>query len=291
LADRCAHRSAPLSIGQIRDDLLECKYATAVSSDTRYHGWKYAADGKVAVIPALLPDRDVPANARVHRYPLVERYGLIWIWPGSPEDANPLTIPQIEPGLDASHTWAPVYSIAVDLDIDHSLMIENLLDPAYVDQDAADDSHLPFTHEGTLAKRKDAKPLEMETTIIDIASWAAHADIVDEPMYALRGQLHKMKERIETNTFYFIPPCHVALRADFAKPGWKCTHGFYVCVTIVAQTMHCVPTRPGHMRLIYSQSRTFFTWFERIPGVNFMSTLYAKKIMFQDYELLHGTPY
>lgn len=30
LADRCAHRSAPLSIGQIRDEQLECKY----------HGWK-----------------------------------------------------------------------------------------------------------------------------------------------------------------------------------------------------------------------------------------------------------
>jgi hypothetical protein len=98
----------------------------------RYHGWKYDAEGKVAHIPALLPDRQIPANAHVHRYPLEERYGLIWIWPGPTDDADPLQIPNILPGLEDPSKWSKVFTIAVDLDIDHSLMVENLLDPACV---------------------------------------------------------------------------------------------------------------------------------------------------------------
>ena len=35
LVDRCPHRNAPLSIGRVRDGLLEC----------RYHGWRFDRSG------------------------------------------------------------------------------------------------------------------------------------------------------------------------------------------------------------------------------------------------------
>lgn len=68
VSDRCAHRSAPLSLGQLtqKEDRLECPY----------HGWQYDTEsGRVAKIPAKLEDRPVPANARVYRYPLREEDG------------------------------------------------------------------------------------------------------------------------------------------------------------------------------------------------------------------------
>eukprot|EP00698_Gefionella_okellyi_P012101 TRINITY_DN3230_c0_g1_i2.p2 TRINITY_DN3230_c0_g1~~TRINITY_DN3230_c0_g1_i2.p2 ORF type:complete len:180 (-),score=32.31 TRINITY_DN3230_c0_g1_i2:34-573(-) len=52
--------------------------------------------------------------------------------------------------------------------------------------------------------------------------------------------------------------------------------------------MHCIPTRPGHMRLIYRQGMNFLTWIERLPFVSIYLARFSKKIVFQDYELLHG---
>ncbi|KAJ3267647.1 hypothetical protein HK104_005729, partial [Borealophlyctis nickersoniae] len=69
LEDKCAHRSAPLSLGRVTPEgELEC----------RYDGWRYTSEGAVCYIPALLPDRKIPANAYARRYPTVEKDGLIW---------------------------------------------------------------------------------------------------------------------------------------------------------------------------------------------------------------------
>jgi hypothetical protein len=52
--------------------------------------------------------------------------------------------------------------------------------------------------------------------------------------------------------------------------------------------MHCVPTRPGHMRLIYRQGKSFLKWIDSLPGINWYLTYFSDKIVMQDYELLHG---
>lgn len=48
LPDRCLHRNAPLSLGQVRDGMLTCTY----------HGWCYAGDGRVMHIPSQPPATD-----------------------------------------------------------------------------------------------------------------------------------------------------------------------------------------------------------------------------------------
>lgn len=44
--DRCAHRNLPLSLGECRDGLLQC----------RYHGWRFDADGVCRLVPGLTND-------------------------------------------------------------------------------------------------------------------------------------------------------------------------------------------------------------------------------------------
>ncbi len=74
MRDLCRHFQAQLSLGEIVNgpggqQCLMCKY----------HGWHYAAQGQCVYIPQLLPGRDIPREARVTTYQVVERYDLLWI--------------------------------------------------------------------------------------------------------------------------------------------------------------------------------------------------------------------
>lgn len=69
LQDRCAHRFAPLSLGQRCGDEIACPY----------HGMRYGPDGVCTHVPG---QGTVPPQARVRRYPTLERYGLVFVWMG-----------------------------------------------------------------------------------------------------------------------------------------------------------------------------------------------------------------
>ncbi|RUP43334.1 hypothetical protein BC936DRAFT_137330 [Jimgerdemannia flammicorona] len=254
LADKCAHRSAALSNGQIVDGILECKY----------HGWQYNADGKVTHIPALLPDRKIPSNAKTYSYPVHEMDDLLWVWPGDPDKADPSLVPYMKPGNYCEQgkkynekKWGKGSLFVLDLDIDHSLMIENLLDPA----------HVAFTHNGTIGNRGGARSLNMHLvpSLNGIAGFGTTG--TDEQKTGMNK---------EDPEFLFTAPCHIQLHSRF-KEDW-----------LFHQTIHCVPTRRGHMRIIYRESRTFFQLGYSIPFATEYMKNFSKKIIFQDYELLRG---
>lgn len=68
--DRCAHRLAPLRIGTVCGEVLQCKY----------HGWTYDSSGQCTSVPALGPDATIPPRSTVRTaHSVVERYGLIWM--------------------------------------------------------------------------------------------------------------------------------------------------------------------------------------------------------------------
>ena len=75
LRDRCPHRFAPLHMGKLVDDVVQCPY----------HGLRFDSAGKCV----LNPHGPIPAAARVRQFPVVERYSALWIWMGDPERAQP----------------------------------------------------------------------------------------------------------------------------------------------------------------------------------------------------------
>src|SRR5437879_2063940 len=79
LEDRCAHRSAPLSCGRVRDGCLECPY----------HGWRYRGDGGCAEIPSLGPGAAVPEGIAVRAYPAREQDGFVWVVTGDGPPPGP----------------------------------------------------------------------------------------------------------------------------------------------------------------------------------------------------------
>lgn len=115
LEDRCPHRLVPLSVGTIQGDLLRCAY----------HGAEFRPDGTCARIPGQVT---VPNSVCVRSYPVLERYGFLWIWMGDPElSSDEGTIPTgFWPGSDPN--WVGCYGRFDSLQVDYRLWNDNVID-------------------------------------------------------------------------------------------------------------------------------------------------------------------
>ena len=126
LFDKCCHRGAALSYGEVLNDNIQCPF----------HGLEYDNTGKCISIPANGKKQPVPKRYKVNFYPTKEKHGFIWIWYGEPqEDYPPINFPdnleKYSYSTITSH-WNTHYSRA----------IENQLDVV----------HLPFVHYNTIGR-------------------------------------------------------------------------------------------------------------------------------------------
>lgn len=121
--DLCVHRGTKLSLGCIRAGTLTCPY----------HGWAYDPTGQCIHIPAH-PTLNPPARAQIQSYSVQERYGLIWVCLGHPQQ----DLPPFPEWDDAS--YRKVFCGPYHYRASAPRAIENFLDVA----------HFPFVHEGML---------------------------------------------------------------------------------------------------------------------------------------------
>ncbi len=111
LQDFCPHRGLPLSLGSVKDGKLVCGYhGMAVNSDGSCHS---------------MVGQNVSRLRGIHAYPVVEKYGFIWVWPGDAEHADETLLPKLDWAV--SDSWAyggDYYYMACD----YRLLIDNLMD-------------------------------------------------------------------------------------------------------------------------------------------------------------------
>jgi phenylpropionate dioxygenase-like ring-hydroxylating dioxygenase large terminal subunit len=121
MEDRCLHRRAPLSAGRVVGDTIQCPY----------HGWCYGGDGVVVRIPSLGPAATPPSRFEITTYPVVERYGIVWLWWGNPATADDELVPDI-PFLSPDGGHGATFS-SLRYSAPQDLVVENLLDLTHLD--------------------------------------------------------------------------------------------------------------------------------------------------------------
>ena len=141
--DKCPHRAAKLSQGQVLDGKLECLY----------HGWQFSGQGDCVRIPQLPSNAVIPNRACVQTYAVAFREGVLWVWMGSPDTADEREIPRTSVDLETNAKEYTRYDFQIDLPYDHSYLAENLLDPA----------HIPISHDRTPGggRRENAQAFKM----------------------------------------------------------------------------------------------------------------------------------
>ncbi len=206
LDDRCPHRLVPLSEGRIAEDgLLECPY----------HGWGFTGEGRCDRLPQQPTDRPIsPERSCVHAWPTTEAQGLLFVFAGSVDEAAATPLPLIEPVVEQPDGWL-MMDIVRDLPYDAVTVLENVLDA----------SHIPYTHHGTIGRRSNAVPMDLEIVASDRQGfkglWA------EGPRRGSLGPQHTT----------FTAPCLMWHDIDSPSLGRTIT------------AVYATPTEPGRCRL------------------------------------------
>jgi vanillate O-demethylase monooxygenase subunit len=183
LHDLCIHRRAPLSLGRLVGDALQCGY----------HGFTYDCTGKCIKVPA---QERIPPRAAVKAYPLVERWGWLWIWMGD-APADEALIPDFHwmetPG------WVPV-SGKLHLEAHYQLAVDNLLDL----------SHETYLHTRTIGNAAVAEaPITTREDDGTVHVERVMKDVKPPPLFV---KATGRPDNIDRYQFIeWLPPCYVRI--------------------------------------------------------------------------------
>lgn len=118
MQNRCPHRFVPLHLGKKEGNEVVCPY----------HGLKFNGQGQCTHNPH--GNHAIPKAAKVKTYPLLERYGFIWIWPGD-EPADPAKLPDYSPlaiGPETAVGYTYMHTKA-----NYELILDNVMDLSHID--------------------------------------------------------------------------------------------------------------------------------------------------------------
>lgn len=149
LENRCAHRQLRLTSGIVDGNNIICQY----------HGWTYDECGKCIAISHEIGSKrkDRIPKIQIKSYPVQEKYGIIWIFPGDPEMASKVPLPAI-PQLDSARPWKFV-PIDITINAHFSMILENVCDfnHAFLHR-----KYRPFTDPHLLGHHREGDIITME---------------------------------------------------------------------------------------------------------------------------------
>ena len=197
--DRCAHRQLPLSMGKLVGDRLQC----------HYHGLQFDKTGHCVRIPG---QDQIPPNAQVKTYPVVERYHWVWIWMGDPALADPDKITDFH-WLDDQNWGAKAAYLHVKAN--WQLVVDNLLDL----------THLAFVHETTIGNAALAEHAVVKVTRapnnVVVTRWIIDQD--PPPTFQKVGKFAGNVDRWQI--IDYVPPAFLRLDVGATPTGTGAPEG------------------------------------------------------------------
>ena len=214
LEDRCCHRQAALSLGEIEGDNLRCGY----------HGLLFDGSGACIEVPS---QKAIPPGAQVKSYPTREQQGFLFVWMGDPEKAETIA-PYEHPYLDRDG-WT-TQNAQFHAKCNYRLLIDNLLDV----------THLTYAHKSTIGAsgvtdaadvkyERDGEKVAIDRWMMDIAPAPAHVQAT-----GFNGNVDRW-QRIE-----FTPPGFVWLKVGVAKAGTGAREGDLSGALMNRHTLHVI---------------------------------------------------
>lgn len=226
MGNLCPHRFAPLHLGTKIGDTVQCGY----------HGMVFGESGKCVLNPhhggVISKAMAVPA------YPVIERYGAIWVWPGEPEMADDALIPDFSCYTAPGFAWI---GGMMDVAANYELVADNLLDLTHAD----------FLHEGTLSSEAITIS-KLETIESGSTIWANRwcPDGVAPPVWGqiMQGQMGTGLETPVDHWLYmrWDAPAHLLLDVGITPVGKTRDDGVWVYT--------------GHHLTPVSPTRTHYYW-------------------------------
>jgi phenylpropionate dioxygenase-like ring-hydroxylating dioxygenase large terminal subunit len=192
LTDRCPHRKAPLSAGEVVGNDIQCGY----------HGIRFAADGACTHVPGNAP---VGRNFRARSFPAREMHGLIFAWLGEASLAQETLIPDFSENVKPD--WAAVWG-TIHVKGNYQLLLDNILDL----------THVVFVHKTTLAGGGVTDtPLEVSVDGDVVRAQRLMRNVDTAPIYqAARG----LNGKIDRWQFLeFRPPVYVRVTLGARATG------------------------------------------------------------------------
>ena len=194
LEDRCAHRAAPLSQGQLVDDEVVCPY----------HGFTYDASGACVRVPS---QPNVPYGARVRSYPVVEDGPFVWVWLGTEARSRHVRPPELPTLADAA--WAAQGGVT-EVAANYMLLHDNALDR----------THFPYVHLHRIHRGyvEGPPPLTVE---VSETSVSYHRTFAPAPLASWQHEatgLPKDGEYTQRETGTFVSPALHVDEMDIVGP-------------------------------------------------------------------------
>nr|WP_319566501.1 aromatic ring-hydroxylating dioxygenase subunit alpha [uncultured Rhodoferax sp.] len=198
--DFCPHRGAPLSLGYVSEGKLVCGY----------HGLEMGCQGKTIAMPGQRV-RGFPA---IKAYPVAERYGFIWVWPGDAAQADEAKIPHME--WYDNPEWAYGGGL-YHINCDYRLMVDNLMDL----------THETYVHSTSIGQKEiDETPCKTTVEGDTVTTSRFMSGILPPPFWKAALRANNLADDVPVDRWQicrFTPPSHVMIEVGVAHQG----HGGY----------------------------------------------------------------
>ena len=200
LEDRCPHRQAPLSLGNVLGDDIQCNY----------HGFVFDKAGTCIHIPR---QDAVPSSNRVDFFSATERWGYIWIWWGEQSKSDSSLIPDF-PWTEEDHRRTQYFHWRVNANF--QLMADNLLDVSHVD----------FLHKHSIGSKIDDRASQAEAPKVSFETETVGNRVTtirrvhNTLLAGVTAKWHGSEgpvTRVSTGTW--LPPNHCIMMLQFEEDG------------------------------------------------------------------------
>jgi phenylpropionate dioxygenase-like ring-hydroxylating dioxygenase large terminal subunit len=219
--DRCIHRRISLSKGRLHGDHVQCGY----------HGLEFDKSGLCRHIPGQVR---IPAAARVRAYPIVEKDGFVWLWPGASEPATPETIPDYSVASSPGFAGKP---FSVHVQANALLCIENALDL----------SHVAFAHLSTVGN--DFIGEVSPVTSVSGETVYVRREMRDVPNAPLYRRIMGIDRADRTQEVRFWPAGNLALHTTVKPAGSSGNTGMCTIVAIGPVTPETSTSHYQHLAM------------------------------------------